>query len=232
MHEQCMMTGLRRFLLALSLGHLTESVAVLPADKVKVPHSASSSGLPPASLLRPSELTDLGSWISTWSTDFLLNMEGDLATPAAQGVGLVPPFSKGAGSLDPGYVMLVVAGSVLVNLWQMMMVGRARKRFNVLYPKMYSEDKEHFNCYQRAHQNYLENIPLFIALLLLSSVYSAKCSAGLGAVWLTARVIYALGYNTGEPKNRMYGFLMSKLLCELPMLVMTILAGGNLAKLW
>merc|ERR1719474_1904426 len=116
MHEQCMMTGLRRFLLALSLDHLTESIAVLPADKVKMPHSAGSSGLPPASLLRPPKLADLGSWISTWSTDFLLNMEGDLTTPAAQGVGLVPPFSKGAGSLGHGWTLLLSCRSESSNI--------------------------------------------------------------------------------------------------------------------
>ena len=49
---------------------------------------------------------------------------------------------------EHGYVMLVVVGSFLLNIWQMMKVGGARKKFNVLYPKMYSEDKEHFNCYQ------------------------------------------------------------------------------------
>ena len=49
---------------------------------------------------------------------------------------------------EHGYVMLVVVASFLLNIWQMMKVGGARKKFNVLYPKMYSEDKEHFNCYQ------------------------------------------------------------------------------------
>ena len=80
---------------------------------------------------------------------------------------------------EHGYVMLVVAGTVVLNLWQMTKVGGARKKFNVLYPKMYSEDKEHFNCYQRAHQNYLENVPLFLALLLLSSLFMPLYSAGL-----------------------------------------------------
>ena len=32
--------------------------------------------------------------------------------------------------------------------------------------------------FQRAHQNYLENLPLFIALVILSSLYMPKYAAG------------------------------------------------------
>merc|ERR1712223_1355116 len=127
---------------------------------------------------------------------------------------------------------MVAVGSFLLNIWQMMKVGGARKKFNVLYPKMYSEDKEHFNCYQRAHQNYLEHIPHFLALLALSSVYSAQYAAVLGAVWLVGRTVYALGYYTGNPKNRLYGFGVSKVGCELPMLIMSTMAAGNIVGWW
>ena len=73
---------------------------------------------------------------------------------------------------------------------------------------MYGDD-EHFNCYQRAHQNYLEHIPHFLVLLLLSSLYMPKYAAALGALWLVGRTVYALGYYTGNPKNRLYGFGVS-----------------------
>ena len=71
----------------------------LPADNVKMPHSASASGLPPAGLLGPSELPDLGGWVAAGGADLLLDMEGHLATPPAQGVRLVTPLSKGTGTL-------------------------------------------------------------------------------------------------------------------------------------
>ena len=64
-----------------------------------MPHSASASGLPPASLLGPTELPDLGSRVATGGADLLLDVEGDLATPPAQGVGLVAPLTKGTGTL-------------------------------------------------------------------------------------------------------------------------------------
>jgi glutathione S-transferase len=92
---------------------------------------------------------------------------------------------------------------------------------------MYSEKQPLFNCYQRAHQNTLENIPTFLSLLLLGGLFCAKWAAGAGVAWVVGRVVYALGYYTGAPKNRLYGFAMTKLLGELPLMGMVIgLAGG------
>ena len=39
--------------------------------------------------------------------------------------------------------------------------------------------------------------------------------AGAGLVWLTGRVVYSLGYYTGEPKNRLYGFFVSLISLQL-----------------
>jgi len=52
-----------------------------------------------------------------------------------------------------GYVLLVGTGSVFVNTWMAINVGRARRKYGVEYPKMYSDDSNEFNCIQRAHQN-------------------------------------------------------------------------------
>jgi len=45
-------------------------------------------------------------------------MEGDLATPAAQGVGLVTPFSKGASTLGHGDFLasLVEVNQAIISL--------------------------------------------------------------------------------------------------------------------
>merc|ERR1711994_846893 len=110
--------------------------------------------------------------------------------------------------------MGVAAGSWGLNFWQMMKVGKARKALNVEYPKMYSEDKPLFNCVMRAHQNTLENLPHFLTLLMLSGMKYPRYAAGAGLVWLVGRVIYSIGYYTGEPKNRYPGFLVSHKLCS------------------
>ena len=64
-----------------------------------MPHPAGTGGLPPLSLDGPVVLPDLSLGVATGCAHFLLDIEGDLTTPAAQGVGLIAPLSKGAGSL-------------------------------------------------------------------------------------------------------------------------------------
>merc|ERR1711973_688505 len=53
-----------------------------------------------------------------------------------------------------------------------------------------------------------------------------------GASWLVGRFIYAQGYYTGNPKGRLPGFAISKLAGEVPLLVMTVMTGGNLLGWW
>ena len=78
-----------------------------PSDNVQMPHPAGTDGLPPLSLDGPVVLPDLSLGVATGCAHFLLDMEGDLTTPAAQGVGLVAPRSKGAGSLSHGDFLAV-----------------------------------------------------------------------------------------------------------------------------
>jgi len=47
--------------------------------------------------------------------------------------------------------------------------------------------------------------PYFLALLFIAGLEMPCLSAIAGLVWVAARVSYALGYYTGEPKNRMKG---------------------------
>lgn len=89
-------------------------------------------------------------------------------------------------------------------------VGRARKRLGVKYPTMYlPEDHKHakeFNCIQRAHQNTLENYTQFLGLLLFAGLKYPTLAALAGVVNLLGRIVYALGYYTGDPKMRARGW--------------------------
>ncbi|XP_067122426.1 glutathione S-transferase 3, mitochondrial-like isoform X2 [Centruroides vittatus] len=104
-----------------------------------------------------------------------------------------------------GYVIFVVLASFLVNLWLAERVSIARFRYNIQYPAMYSETNNVFNCMQRSHLNFVENYPSFLSLLLLAGLSDPIASAKYGAIWLSGRVVYAIGYSTGEPWKRLFG---------------------------
>ncbi|XP_067122427.1 glutathione S-transferase 3, mitochondrial-like [Centruroides vittatus] len=103
-----------------------------------------------------------------------------------------------------GYIILIVILSYCVNMWLSFRVGKARKKYGVFYPKMYG-DSVVFNCIQRSHQNYLEFYPFFIVLLLLGGFPYPVLGAIAGFVYLVGRIVYAIGYSTGNPSSRFWG---------------------------
>ena len=51
-----------------------------------------------------------------------------------------------------GYVVLVGSGTVLLNFFQIMRIGKLRRSLGIKYPEMYSDKHPEFNYAQRAHQ--------------------------------------------------------------------------------
>merc|ERR1711874_364793 len=90
-----------------------------------------------------------------------------------------------------------------IEKWMAIKVGGQRKALGVPYPEMYSEKQPLFNCYQRAHQNTLENIPTFLSLLFPGGLFSPKWAA-------------------------VAGFAITKFLGELPLLGMVVALAGNM----
>ncbi|KAG9314191.1 hypothetical protein JVU11DRAFT_4977 [Chiua virens] len=115
---------------------------------------------------------------------------------------------NGFGYVPASFVSL---GWLLV--WQTILVGRARKRAGITYPQLYAEVAEtkanpaamEFNCTQRAHQNTLEVAPI---VTLSTLVFGLKCphaAALLCGGFVVGRVLYTLGYKTGNPNSRIPG---------------------------
>ncbi|KAJ7248641.1 hypothetical protein B0H12DRAFT_1123556 [Mycena haematopus] len=108
------------------------------------------------------------------------------------------------------YVAASLLSSVFLLTWQTMQVGGARKASGIEYPRLYAEKAEmdaspsavKFNCVQRAHANTLENIPSIYLMTILVAMKSPVVAAAALGSWVVSRVVYTLGYSTGNPANR------------------------------
>lgn len=88
-------------------------------------------------------------------------------------------------------------------------VGRARAKYKVPPPQMTGDPD--FERVLRVQQNTLEQLVFFLPLLWLFSFYvSPLWGAGIGAVWLVGRIIYAWGYYQAAEK-RTIGFGISSI---------------------
>jgi len=107
-----------------------------------------------------------------------------------------------------GYVILTGTASVFVLIYKGINVGMARKKYEVKYPVMYSDENggdNMFNCVQRAHQNTLENYPQFLFFLTTAGLSHPVLASLAGVIYLAGRIAFAKGYYTGNPENRRWG---------------------------
>lgn len=115
-----------------------------------------------------------------------------------------------------GYVLAVASSTGLLNMWHSVLVSGARKAAGIKYPALYASNElaekdvkaNKFNCTQRAHGNMLEELPWFLFALLFTGLEHPKFAAGAGIFWIVGRVIYTLGYISGDPKKRGPGSLV------------------------
>ncbi|KAI0881179.1 membrane-associated proteins in eicosanoid and glutathione metabolism [Annulohypoxylon maeteangense] len=131
-----------------------------------------------------------------------------------------------------GYVLTVAASSFFINTLHFVLTAKARKASGLGYPIPYAS-KEHaekdpkayaFNCAQRAHANYTENLTPFLGALLISGLYYPTASAALGATWVFGRFWYALGYTSFGPQGRLKGFTLS-VISDTALKIMAVIAG-------
>ncbi|KAH7032864.1 uncharacterized protein B0I36DRAFT_320186 [Microdochium trichocladiopsis] len=119
-----------------------------------------------------------------------------------------------------GYVLVAATSSIAVNIIHIILTSGARKRSKIPYPNAYATPEQaakdpaayQFNCAQRAHANYTENVTPFLASLLISGLTYPTYAAGLGITWTTGRILYALGYTSSAgPKGRVIGSTVGSL---------------------
>lgn len=86
-------------------------------------------------------------------------------------------------------------------------VGGARAKHGVAAPA--TTGHEVFERHFRVQMNTLEQLVVFLpSLWLFNAYWSQYAAAGLGLVWVVARVGYMLGY-VADPKKRELGFIVS-----------------------
>lgn len=103
-------------------------------------------------------------------------------------------------------VLLTCVMNWFVLMWQALQLAKARKKYDVKYPRMYEgKDGSEFDCVQRAHQNSLEWNPGFLVFLVFSGLFSPISSAAAGVLYNVGRVFYAKGYYAGNPHCGLWG---------------------------
>ncbi|GAA0534232.1 glutathione S-transferase [Rhizomicrobium palustre] len=100
-------------------------------------------------------------------------------------------------------------------------VGRMRYKHHVKAPAITGPLE--FECAVRVQMNTLEQLPAFVILLWLATVFFSPyplLAPLLGVVWLIGRVLFFVGYMQA-PEKRAFGF-MTSMLTELALLLLAL----------
>ncbi|MGD1703461.1 MAPEG family protein [Dapis sp. BLCC M229] len=99
---------------------------------------------------------------------------------------------------------LVTVASLLMYFVITINVGRARAKYKIMPPQMTGD--QNFERVVRVQQNTLEQLILFLPSLWLFSLFiSPVWGAGIGAIWVLGRILFAWGYYQAAEK-RTLGF--------------------------
>ncbi|KAH6636857.1 hypothetical protein F5144DRAFT_568953 [Chaetomium tenue] len=121
---------------------------------------------------------------------------------------------------DYGYVLLATTSTFFVNIVHGFLTSRTRKAAGIKYPTSYASaevaEKDPrayaFNCAQRAHNNFTENLTPFLGALLVAGLKYPVFAASLGGAWSFARVLFAVGYTSNGPQGRIVGSALGSLI--------------------
>jgi len=77
--------------------------------------------------------------------------------------------------------------------------------------KLSFEDWYTFNCWQRTHQNFVEDFAPALVGLLVSGLVYTRFATVLGFTYATGRALYIVGYRVGGPMRRLPGAILHNL---------------------
>lgn len=106
------------------------------------------------------------------------------------------------------YPALATIAALAVYFVTLLNVGRARGKYGIKAPA--TSGHEGFDRAWRVQMNTLEQLALFLPGLWLCAVFAdaPKIAAGLGAVWVVGRILYARAYYA-DPARRGLGFALT-----------------------
>lgn len=108
------------------------------------------------------------------------------------------------------YTAIVTLVALLVYVWMGLRVGGARRKCGISAPAMTGDPilERHI----RVQANTLEWLPIFLVSLWLFAAFweNDQIAAGIGAVWVVGRILYATGY-VKDPAKRELGFMVQTL---------------------
>jgi len=113
-------------------------------------------------------------------------------------------------------VVVVTFLALLVYFWTGLRVGAARQKYGVAAPAVTGPPE--FERAYRVQMNTLEWLPLFLPSLWLFAYYwDGWTAAGIGLIWILARLLYATSY-VKDPSKRGPGFGLQAL-CTMVLLL-------------
>jgi uncharacterized membrane protein YecN with MAPEG domain len=111
--------------------------------------------------------------------------------------------------IEHRWTALVTLLALLTYFWMATQVPRARVKCGISAPAMTGDPLLERTI--RAHYNTLEWLPIFLVSLWMFAIYwNELVAAGLGVVWIVARIVYALSYYSAA-ERRGPGFLVQSL---------------------
>lgn len=105
--------------------------------------------------------------------------------------------------------VLVTLAALLFYFWTGLMVGNARRKYNVPAPA--TTGNPDFERVFRVQMNTLEWLPIFLVSMWIFCMYwNGLVGAVIGAIWIVGRYMYAHGYMTAADQRSM-GFMIQAL---------------------